>query len=128
MYGKASASTQEAPTQYDVLKLQVLLEIMPKRKTFGLKLPFDALRKHLKLISESEFQRAKSIIENEKNKQGSDEYKRQAAALDPGVRTFQTVYDSSGNFFEAGKGDIRRVERLCLKLDRLISKATGVKT
>jgi transposase len=29
-----------------------------------------------------------------------------AAALDPGVRTFQTGYDSSGNFFEAGKGDI----------------------
>jgi putative transposase len=51
-----------------------------------------------------------------------------AAALDPGVRTFQAVYDSSGNFFEAGKGDIRRVERLCLHLDRLISKASGVKT
>jgi putative transposase len=51
-----------------------------------------------------------------------------AAALDPGVRTFQTGYDSSGNFFEAGKGAIRRVERLCLDLDRLISKAAGVKT
>jgi putative transposase len=38
------------------------------------------------------------------------------------------VYDSSGNFFEAGKGAIRRVERPCLDLDRLISKAAGVKT
>ncbi|KAI3661848.1 hypothetical protein MP638_003856 [Amoeboaphelidium occidentale] len=65
---------------------------------------------------------------NKTNQEKTKENHPKAAALDPGLRTFQTVYDSFGNFFEAGKGDIRRVERLCLNLDRLISKAAEVKT
>jgi putative transposase len=40
-------------------------------------------------------------------------------ALDPGVRTFQTGYDPQGRLFEFGKGNIRRIERLCKHLDRL---------
>jgi putative transposase len=40
-------------------------------------------------------------------------------ALDPGVRTFQTGYDPQGQLFEFGKGNIRRIERLCKHLDRL---------
>lgn len=48
-------------------------------------------------------------------------------AFDPGVRTFLTGYDGE-NILEIGKGDIGRITRLCLHLDKLISKkaqATG---
>ncbi|KAI3662636.1 hypothetical protein MP638_000746 [Amoeboaphelidium occidentale] len=47
-----------------------------KKKNFGLKLPLDALRNPLQVISKNEFQRAKSIIEDEIERKGSDEYKR----------------------------------------------------
>lgn len=42
-------------------------------------------------------------------------------ALDPGVRTFQTYY-SPFSFGKFGKQDFRRIFRLCLRLDKLISK------
>ena len=48
-------------------------------------------------------------------------------ALDPGNRTFLTGYDGE-NILEIGKGDIGRLTRLCLHLDKLIGrkmKATG---
>ncbi|KAI3655538.1 hypothetical protein MP638_006825, partial [Amoeboaphelidium occidentale] len=44
-----------------------------KKNNFGLQLPFDALRKHLKLTSESEFKQAKSIMEDENDKKESNE-------------------------------------------------------
>ncbi len=43
-------------------------------------------------------------------------------ALDPGNRTFLTGYDGE-NVLEIGKGDIGLIQRLCLHLDQLISKA-----
>lgn len=43
-------------------------------------------------------------------------------ALDPGVRTFLTGYDPSGNLIEMGVGDMTRVARLCVSLDKLQSK------
>ena len=48
-------------------------------------------------------------------------------AFDPGNRTFLTGYDGE-NILEIGKGDIGRITRLCLHLDKLISQknqATG---
>ncbi|MBR8838589.1 MAG: transposase [Stigonema ocellatum SAG 48.90 = DSM 106950] len=42
-------------------------------------------------------------------------------AFDPGNRTFLTGYDGE-NILEIGKGDIGRITRLCLHLDRLISQ------
>jgi len=42
-------------------------------------------------------------------------------ALDPGNRTFLTGYDGE-NILEIGKGDIGRLTRLCLHLDKLIGK------
>ncbi|MGK7904133.1 MAG: RNA-guided endonuclease InsQ/TnpB family protein [Hormoscilla sp.] len=48
-------------------------------------------------------------------------------ALDPGNRTFMTGYDGE-NILEIGKGDIGRLTRLCLHLDKIIGtkkKATG---
>jgi len=48
-------------------------------------------------------------------------------ALDPGNSTFLTGYDGE-NILEIGKGDIGRLTRLCLHLDKLIGKkmkATG---
>jgi len=42
-------------------------------------------------------------------------------ALDPGNRCFLTGYDGE-NILEFGKGDIGRLTRLCLHLDKLISK------
>ncbi len=42
-------------------------------------------------------------------------------ALDPGNRTFLTGYDGE-NILEIGKGDIGRLTRLCLHLDKLIGR------
>ena len=39
-------------------------------------------------------------------------------SLDPGVRTFMTGYNPSGEAIEWGKGDINRLYRLCLYYDR----------
>ena len=48
--------------------------------------------------------------------------KKRVAALDPGVRTFQTVYSPDGSVEEIGAGDIGRISRLCWSLDKLQSK------
>lgn len=42
-------------------------------------------------------------------------------ALDPGVRTFLTGFDGE-NVLEIAKGDIGRITRLCLHLDKLIGR------
>ena len=42
--------------------------------------------------------------------------------MDPGVRTFATIFDSDGNGFEIGKGDIGRIYRLSCVVDDLQSK------
>src|SRR5205809_5070781 len=43
-------------------------------------------------------------------------------SLDPGVRTFMTGYNPSGEAIEWGKGDINRMYRLCLNYDRIQSR------
>ncbi len=53
---------------------------------------------------------------------GSDK----AIAFDPGNRCFVTGYDGS-NILEIGKGDIGRITRLCLHLDKLISQKVKAK-
>lgn len=45
------------------------------------------------------------------------------AALDPGVRTFNTAVDSKGNVTEFAPGDVGRIYRLCHHMDKLQSKA-----
>lgn len=47
-------------------------------------------------------------------------------ALDPGNRTFLTGYDGE-SILEIGKGDIGRIQRLCLHLDDLIGRSTKAK-
>ena len=49
-------------------------------------------------------------------------------AIDPGVRTFATCYDASGYVYEWGKGDISRIFRLLVHLDRLIGKTAKANT
>ena len=44
------------------------------------------------------------------------------AALDIGVRTFQTVYDATGAAHEWGAADMGRIQRLCYHLDDLVSR------
>lgn len=46
------------------------------------------------------------------------------ASLDPGVRTFQTVYSPDGVVYKFGQGDISRIIRLGKHTDRLQSKLT----
>ena len=43
-------------------------------------------------------------------------------SLDPGVRTFMTGYNPSGEAIEWGKGDVNRLYRLCLHYDRIQSE------
>ena len=45
------------------------------------------------------------------------------AALDPGVRTFNTCVDSKGVVTEFAPGDIGRIYRLCHHMDKIQSKA-----
>jgi putative transposase len=46
-------------------------------------------------------------------------------AIDPGVRTFLTTYDQDGHVHEFGKGDMCRLYRLALHVDKLKSKASS---
>jgi hypothetical protein len=53
------------------------------------------------------------------------EEKRRGAgviALDPGVRTFQTGYDTNGRVVEWGAKDLSRIYRLCYAHDDLQSR------
>jgi len=48
--------------------------------------------------------------------------KGRIAAIDPGVRTFASIYDTNGTTIEIGKNDIGRIYRLGYEVDRLQSK------
>ena len=43
-------------------------------------------------------------------------------SLDPGVRTFQTIYDANGAMIEVGKNDMSKIYRLSLAADNLKSR------
>lgn len=43
-------------------------------------------------------------------------------AIDPGVRTFASLYDPDGDFIEWGSKDINRIQRLCYYMDDLQSR------
>ena len=45
----------------------------------------------------------------------------QTVALDPGVRTFQTLYDADGYGIEWGDGDMKKIHASCRQIDRIIS-------
>jgi putative transposase len=57
--------------------------------------------------------------------QKSENQSNKLIALDPGVRSFLTGYDSE-QVIEIGGGDLGRITRLCQHLDDLISRATKV--
>lgn len=58
-------------------------------------------------------------------KDNSDNQRFSAVAVDPGVRTFATIY-SPEIAGKIGNSDIGRIYRLCIHLDRLISKMSSV--
>ena len=47
-------------------------------------------------------------------------------AIDPGVRTFATLYDPSGQLIEWGRGDIGCIQRICHHMDHLQSRMQQV--
>ncbi|MDP2437505.1 MAG: hypothetical protein Q8P67_17310 [archaeon] len=52
-----------------------------------------------------------------------------ACSLDPGVRTFQTIFDANHHHaLQVAPSDMGRIMRLCYYLDRLISKQSQAKT
>lgn len=60
------------------------------------------------VISEDEFNQRNNV--------------HRVVAMDPGVRTFQTLYDSDGVVYHWGDGDMRRIFAVSLGLDKLQSK------
>ena len=48
-------------------------------------------------------------------------------AIDPGVRTFATLYDPNGKCLEWAPKDISRIQRLCAHMDKLTSRSQFVK-
>ena len=48
-------------------------------------------------------------------------------ALDPGVRTFQTIFSSNGVFGKFGEEALKRLAKLCHKADRIQSKIAKTK-
>jgi putative transposase len=60
-------------------------------------------------------------------KQASGEFNK-CVAIDPGVRTFATTYDTEGNVVEWGKEDRKQLFRLAVHMDKLISSAASSET
>lgn len=62
-----------------------------------------------------------AFLDNGNNKEGW-------CSLDPGIRTFMTLYSPTPNScYQIGKNDIGRVYRLCIHLDKLLSKKSTSK-
>lgn len=54
---------------------------------------------------------------------GKNDESLRVCSLDPGVRTFQTIFDASSNCaYEVAPRDMQRIVRLCVGLDKLYSK------
>jgi putative transposase len=53
-------------------------------------------------------------------------YQGRVVALDPGIRTFLTGV-AEDRAFKIGEGDFARIARLCVHLDRLISRLSKAK-
>lgn len=49
-------------------------------------------------------------------------------SLDPGVRTFQTCFDTDGNVLEWGENDMKYIYKIMMKCDTLKSKMSFLKT
>ena len=61
-------------------------------------------------------------IRPDSQRPNKDSDMKKIISLDPGIRTFCTGYDPDGLVVEWGKGDIGRIHRLCVAVDRLQSK------
>jgi transposase len=67
-------------------------------------------------------------FEEKSENQAPSSNKHSVAALDPGVRTFQTIYDVDGQSIEWGMSDIyNKIQRLGLKADKIQSKMATMK-
>lgn len=57
---------------------------------------------------------------------GQNQACNKVVALDPGVRTFQTTFDTDGLITKWGDGSMSRIFRLCYRYDKLVSKMSGL--
>ncbi len=62
-------------------------------------------------------------LAQEGEEEEEEEEEAKILAIDPGVRTFMTGYEpATGRYVEWGKGDMKRIERLLVHLDDLVSR------
>ena len=64
----------------------------------------------------------------EREEPSSEDLYSNSIALDPGVRTFLTGYDPSGEVVEIAKGDSSALFKMCLGVDKMMSKVSKAKT
>jgi putative transposase len=63
-----------------------------------------------------------SSAAQQQERMASAKQQLRVCSMDPGVRTFQMLFDTSGMMIEVGSGDLQRLYRLCKAADELQSR------
>jgi transposase len=123
-------SKREKKPAFEWLKKVKTKEPKPDKLQYDTKVLKDSINRIFLVVSESSRQENEKedvkINNNQKKDVKMSENQThptiKIAAIDPGVRTFATLYDNLGQIFEYGTKDIKRIMNLASHADRLQSK------